>query len=376
MPPLEPYQLMEVVRRKPGMYIGGTDEAALLRCVIELIANSLEEHLVGRGASITVTIHDDGSLSVKDDGGGISVAVDPKHKIPFLEMALTNPFFAGVHPKGSHSGLGGHGVGAKCVNAVSEWMRINTVWEGNEYQISFARGHISEPLTKLPTATLARGTIVRFKPDRDIFKVANFDRSTLAVRLDHLSVLHPGLEFWLLDERPNTANRPLVACFHYPNGISDFLKLTCPAKLRRHPEPMVIRGEVGGVKIGLGFQFIETDNSSVLSFANNSPTCLEGAHVRGFLRGLTDALNEFSKPEPAFQPNEIRAGLNAFIDVWLEDPHYGGSTKDELINPNVDLAMHGLTYNGVKAWIAESESARWVVESLQKERRGSPDADY
>lgn len=358
------------------MYIGGTNEAALESCIFELIANSMAEHLARRCSSITVTIHDDGSLSVKDDGGGISVAIDPVQKISFLEMVLTSLLVHGEHLACSQYSFGLRGVGAKCVNAVSEWMKVSTVWQGDEYQIVFARGEINKPLTKSLKPNLERGTIVRFKPDPEIFKVTKFDRNALEIRLQHLAVLHPGLEFWLVDERPNAASRPLVACFKYPGGIADFLAVSCPANSRMHPEPIVFQGEAHGVKIACGFQFTDTGNTSVLSFANSSPTRRHGTHVQGFLQGLADAFNELAAGQLFFRPKDLRAGLNAFVGVWLTDPRYPGATKDELFNPEVELAMHEFTAGGLRQWAAESgERTQWLIEWLDEERQAGHETD-
>jgi DNA gyrase subunit B len=366
---------LEAVRRRPGMYIGGTDERALHVCVVELVANSIEEFLAGRSSSIVVTIHDDGSLSVKDDGGAISVAENPVQKISFLELALTTMSFRSNNRSHSHFGMGSHGVGTKCVNAVSEWMRVNTVQEGKEYVIEFARGQVSKPLAKLSESTAARGTTIRFKPDAEILKVTKFNRNLLAARFEGLAVLYPGLEFWLLDERPNTADRALVSRFHFPKGIADFLKIECPREWHRRSEPVVLQGDVQGIKIALGFQYMEGGNSSVLSFVNGSPTPLNGTHVQGFLQGMADAFTELSGRKCLFRPKDTRSGLNALIAIWLEEPHYGGATKDKLDNPEVEVAVREFTVNGVRNWIREAgQKAQWLMEFLDEERRGEQGA--
>lgn len=370
------YHGLEAVRRKPGMYIGGTDQRALNHCVIEVVANSIEEHLAGRGSLITVTIRDDGSLSVTDEGGGISVTPHPKHQMPFIELALTTLHVPDDYLRRPYRVLGHCGVGTKCVNAVSEWMRVNTVWEGHEYEIQFTRGSIKEPLRQLPEPRLARGTIVRFKPDPEIFKSLTFDRNFLAARLDQLAVLHPGLALVLEDERPNPAHRSLTSLYYYPNGIADYLNVISIGATWRQPEPLVLKSEADGMRIALGFQFSETGNTSILSFANSSPTSRGGVHVRGFFNGLADAFNALSKPELEFQPEDLRTGLNAFVAVWLTDPYYGGSTKDELINPVVEAAVCELIVRGVKQWATESgKQAKWLMESLDEDRRAKADSE-
>src|SRR5262249_44508156 len=162
----------------------------------------------------------------------------------------------------------------KCVNAVSEWMHVNTVWEGNEYRVGFSRGRTADALTKVPAPNMARGTIVRFKPDPEIFKTLNFDRNFLAERLNHLAVLHPGLSFVLADERPNPAGRSLTALYHYADGIAEFLRISSSELYSRPREPLVFSGALNDIKVAVGFQFSETENFSVLSFVNSSPTLL------------------------------------------------------------------------------------------------------
>lgn len=358
---------MEAVRRKPGMYIGGTDQGALNSCVLEVLANSIEEHLAGRGSVITVAIHADGSLSVTDEGGGISAAPHAQSKIPFIEWALTTLHVPddGRRP---YRVLGHCGVGTKCVNAVSEWMRVTTVWEGCQYEIDFARGGIKEPLRKARDLSMARGTIVRFKPDPKVLKALTFDRNYLAVRLNQLAFLHPDLAFVLEDERPNLIQKPLRSLYHYPDGISDILRITSAEQTWR--QPLVLKSDTGGMRIALGFQFSDTGNVSILSFANSGPTNRGGVHEQGFFKGLADAFNALSGLDPKLEPDDLRKGVNAVIAVWLTEPYYGGSTKDELINPEVEIAVRELTARGVEKWAKQAEQqVKWLIESLDESRR-------
>ena len=362
-------QGLDPVRRKPGLYIGGTGQWALNCCIFELIANSLEEHLDGRGSRIVVTIHTDGSLSITDEGGGISVMPDARSQRPFIELVMTTLIVPGDRHQRLHRALGLSGVGTKCVNAVSEWMRINTVWDGNEYQITFARGHVTEPLIKLPTPMRANGTSIRFKPDPEIFKNISFDRDFLGGRLDHLAILHPKLAFVLIDERPNLARQPLVSLFHSPNGIADFLQLACDPYGRTYPEPIVLAGDMNGLKIALGFQFVDFGNVSMVSYVNSSPTLQGGTHVQGFLEGLTNTFNELPGNRRPFSREDLRTHLLAFVAVWLAEPRYGGATKDKLINPDVETTVQKFTMQGIKQW-AEKD-ADWLIDWLEHRRSKS-----
>jgi DNA gyrase subunit B len=368
---LTPLRGLEAVRRRPGMYIGGTDGRALNRCVFELIANSIEEHLAGRGSSITVTIHDDGSLSVKDEGSGISVSTNRGDAKPFIELALTTLYVGRELPPRT---LGGCGPGVIFVNAVSEWMCVNTVWEGNAYQITFTRGETSEPLKKLNQAGNLSGTTIRFKPDAEIFQTTTFDRDILANWLNHLAMLHAGLEFWLVDERANSAKRPLASLFHYPNGVADFLRISCPEEFWLPPGPVVFEKNDKAIKIALGFQFTGTGNTSLLSFVNSEPTRLGGTHVQGFLQGLADGLNNIAGQAGFVQMQDLRRGIYAVIAIWLEEPRYEGAVKEELINPEVEATIREFTCEGVTRWALNDNAkamhlVHWLKEEVLRRRK-------
>lgn len=365
---------LEAVRKKPGMYIGGTDQRALHDCVLELLANSVEEHLAGRGSLIVVTLHEDGSLSVSDEGGGITTDLDPERQAPFIEVALTTLHFpAGRLPKPFRT-FGSLGVGPKCVNAVSEWMRVKTVWNGREHQIGFARGCVQEPLRISTQPVLARGTDIRFKPDSEIFQTTIFDRYSLARTLDSLALLYPGLVLVLEDRRPNAATRPLTSLYHYPDGIKDYLNRLPQGRAGWRYEPLVIEDEANGIRIKLGFRFTEIANASILSFANSLPTVQGGAHEHGLLIGLADGFNALPESTSPLSASECRHGLHAFIAVWLDNPRFGGSTKDKLIKPEVEIAVRELTARGFKEWAAtEGNHPKWLRESLIERRKSEAD---
>jgi len=361
----------ECVRKRPGMYIGGTDEKALNFCVMELVANSIEEHLDGRCSSITVTIHDDRSASLRDDGPGISIAAVRGDNVPFVEKAFTT-LYSGSEPnrKRPYRVLSLHGVGSPCVNAVSEWMVVTTVSEGEEYQIAFNRGKVKEPLRKCTERKAARGTTIHFKPDPEIFGDKTFDSHALTKKLEQLAMLHPGLDVWFVDERPNSINRALVSHFLFPNGSADYLNLILPIETRIYPrEPLQISGEEGGVKVTVAFQFSETMNTWISSFANSTESVLGGTHVGGFLRGLTEAVNEFVGNRRQFQPHELRVGLSAIVSVWLANPKWARAWKGELINPEVEQVVRKLTFEKVRAWVEEiQKSNNWFIDHMEKQR--------
>src|SRR5580692_11052145 len=193
---------LEAVRKKPGMYIGGTDERALHHCVSEVLDNSVDEHLAGHCDKIEVTIHMDGSLSVRDEGRGIPVDIHPQYKIPGVEMVLTTLHSGGKYGQGGYIYSGGtHGVGAKCVNAVSEWFTVEVSRDGKVYAMEFERGKTTKKLDVIGKSK-STGTLITFKPDTEIFKeTVEFKKELIVGRLRELAFLNPGLEIVFLDER-------------------------------------------------------------------------------------------------------------------------------------------------------------------------------
>jgi DNA gyrase subunit B len=357
----------EAVRTKLGMYIGRLDEKGLTNCVTELLANSVEQHLAGLCTAITLTIHEDGSASVKDDGPGISVMPVAGHGVAFLELAFTTL----NSPRRNHPYhvMGMAGVGAKCVNALSEWMIVNTCSANEEFEIAFARGKVKEPLRKVSESTVPRGTLIRFKPDVEIFNQATFSSSTLTRILQEVAMLYPGLRVHFMDQRSNSANRGLASHFHFPNGGVDYLRLLHEPEIKIHPEPIQIAGEDAGVKVSIAFQFVESMSTRILSFVNSSLSPRGGTHVAGFLRGLADAVNHFTGPRRRFQPHEIRVGLSAIVSVWLGEPKYAGAAKWELINPEVEAVVHRLSVEKIRWWIAEmQDAADTFIDQLNEQR--------
>src|SRR5450755_3352789 len=206
---------LEAVRKKPGMYIGGTDERALHHCISEVLDNSIDEHLAGYGKKIAVTVHVDGSISICDEGRGIPVDIHPQYKIPGVEMVLTTLHSGGKYGQGGYIFSGGtHGVGAKCVNAVSEWFEVEVSRDGKVYHMEFERGKTTKKLEVIGKSK-STGTLITFKPDTEIFQeTVEFKKELIVGRLRELAFLNPGLEIVLTDERTEgEAER-----FYYKDG--------------------------------------------------------------------------------------------------------------------------------------------------------------
>src|ERR1700690_2331342 len=227
---------LEAVRKKPGMYIGGTDERALHHCVSEVLDNSVDEHLAGHCDKIEVAIHVDGSISVRDNGRGIPVDIHPKYKIPGVEMVLTTLHSGGKYGQGGYKFSGGtHGVGAKCVNAVSEWFEVEVARDGNVYHMEFERGKTMKKLEVIGKAK-DTGTLITFMPDTEIFReTIEFKADLISQRLRELAFLNSGLEIVFLDERQPNAKQEV---YYYKYGTEEFVKQLNKSKTPLHPKPI------------------------------------------------------------------------------------------------------------------------------------------
>src|SRR3989449_8014260 len=230
---------LEAVRKKPGMYIGGTDERALHHCVSEVLDNSVDEHLAGHCSRIEVNIHVDGSISIRDNGRGIPVDIHPQYKIPGVEMVLTTLHSGGKYGQGGYKFSGGtHGVGAKCVNAVSEWFEVEVSRNGEIHHMEFERGKTTKKLEVIGKAK-GTGTLITFLPDKEIFReTVEFKADIIAQRLRELAFLNSGLEIVFTDERQAEAKQET---FFYKDGVEEFVKQLNKSKSVLHPKPIAIR---------------------------------------------------------------------------------------------------------------------------------------
>src|SRR5690242_2614399 len=232
---------LEAVRKKPGMYIGGTDERALHHCVSEVLDNSVDEHLAGYCDKIEVTIHVDGSISIRDNGRGIPVDLNKDSGLPGVELVLTTLHSGGKYGQGGYKFSGGtHGVGAKCVNAVSEWFEVEVSRNGEVHHMEFERGKTTKKLEVIGKAK-ETGTLITFKPDAEIFReTVDFKADIISQRLRELAFLNSGLEIVFNDER-NTESEPET--FYYKNGVEEFVKQLNKSREPLHPKPISFRKE-------------------------------------------------------------------------------------------------------------------------------------
>jgi len=358
---------LEAVRKKPGMYIGGTDERALHHCVSEVLDNSVDEYLAAACSKIDVTIHVDGSISVRDNGRGIPVDLHPEYKIPGVELVLTTLHSGGKYGQGGYTYSGGtHGVGAKCVNAVSEWFEVDVYRDGQVYHMEFERG---KTIKKLEVTGKARGTgtLITFKPDPEIFKeTTEFKSDRIVQRLRELAFLNSGLEITFSDERVTDAKRE---SYYFKEGIEEFVKQLSKGKQVLHPKPISFTGRrpheyahdgqlrQADIHVDVVLQYNDSYTSQVLSYTNTVNNMDGGTHQAGFRSALTRSVNQYAKQnelikekDPSVTGDDLLEGLVAVISVKHPDPKFNNQPKDKLLSTEVEGIASSVTYDGLMSY--------------------------
>ena len=335
---------LEGVRKRPDMYIGDTNERGLHHCVFEIVDNSIDEALAGHCSRIGVSIHLDGSCSIEDDGRGIPVDMHEKHKMPALELVLTNLHAGGKFGKGAYQVSGGlHGVGAKCVNAVSEWFKAEVRRDGKVHSMAFERGKTTQKLQTVGD-TKRTGTKITFKPDPEIFSILDFKYDILAKRIRELAFLNPGIEIVLRDE-----NAQKEEAFRFENGIAEYVGFLNRSKTLIHPDPIVFHGTAPAVSgdaevvVDVALQYNDGFNDQIYAYANSIHNIEGGTHLSGFRTALTRVINTYAKAnnlvkekDPSITGDDVREGLTAVVSVKVPEPRFEGQTKTKLSNSEVD----------------------------------------
>jgi DNA gyrase subunit B len=350
---------LEGVRKRPDMYIGDTNERGLHHCVFEIVDNSIDEALAGYCSAIRVCLHIDGSCSIEDDGRGIPVDVHEKYKIPAVELVMTNLHAGGKFGKGAYQVSGGlHGVGAKCVNAVSENFEVEVRRDGNVYRMKFSRGKTVEKL-KVIGESHKTGTKITFLPDSEIFLTTReFKYEILAGRLRELAFLNPGVQIELHDERADKSET-----FRFDNGIGQFVLFLNRGKVTLHDAPITIggdavaNGEFPELKtiVDVAMQYNDGYSEQIYSYANSIHNVEGGTHLSGFRTALTRVVNAYAKAnnlirdkDPAISGDDVREGLTAVISVKVPDPRFEGQTKTKLSNGEIDGIVQRIVGDSLK----------------------------
>ncbi len=348
---------IDAVRKRPAMYIGDTGPNGLHHLVYEVVDNSIDEAIAGYCQRVQVTVHDDGSLSVMDDGRGIPTELHEEAKVPALEVVMTVLHAGGKFDHDSYKVSGGlHGVGVSVVNALSEWLEVEVYRGGHIHFQSYERGTPVAPV-EMRGKTKKRGTLVRFKPDAQIFETVEMKYEILAERLRELAFLNRGIRVSISDERSGNQDE-----FLYEGGISAFVEHLNQSKEPLHPQVVYVSGEdpASGVSLEIAVQYNQGYNEILLSFVNNINTREGGTHVSGFKSALTRVLNQYAKEfnlvkgDKFPSGDDYREGLAAVISARVPDPQFEGQTKTKLGNRDVQGIVDSIVYDKLGSFLQEN----------------------
>ncbi len=358
---------LSAVRKRPAMYIGSTDSRGLHHLVYEVVDNSIDEAMAGYCSRITVILHADNSVTVRDDGRGIPVDIHPKEGVPAVQVVMTKLHAGGKFDNSSYKVSGGlHGVGVSCVNALSEELTVTVRRDGKRYRQHYARGVPQDQLVVIGEDVEGHGTTVRFKPDEEIFEVLEFSYETLKKRFEELAYLNKGLSIECVDERSGETH-----IFHAEGGIRQFVTDLNSGEQGIHS---IISGEgvVDNVTVEFALQYNAGYKENILTFANNIRTKEGGTHLVGFRTALTRAINGYIKGQQdltkklkgtLLSGDDVREGLTAVISVKLPQPQFEGQTKTKLGNSEVAGVVAGVIYDRLTVFFEENpKDIRLIIE--------------
>lgn len=364
---------LEAVRKRPAMYIGDVNVKGLHHLVYEVVDNSIDEALVGYCDTINVTIHEDNSISVKDNGRGIPTGIHEKENRSALEVVMTVLHAGGKFDKGSYKVSGGlHGVGVSCVNALSNQLIATVYREGKVFQQEYAKGKPQYPVKVIGESSHS-GTEIRFKPDNSIFLVTEYDFDILAARLRELSFLNKGITLTLTDERSeNNGDGFKNETFFSENGLSDFIEYLDENREKLIPETINMEGEKNGIPIEISMRYNTSFTENLHAYVNNINTHEGGTHLAGFRRGLTRTLKSYAdksgmlaKLKFDINGDDFREGLTTVISVKVAEPQFEGQTKTKLGNSDVMGAVDSMISEALSNYLEENpKEARIIVQKV------------
>ncbi len=362
---------LSAVRKRPGMYIGGTNVAGLHHLVYEVVDNSIDEAMAGFCKNILVIIHKDGSVTVKDDGRGIPVDVHPKYKIPAVEVVMTKLHAGGKFDSKTYKVSGGlHGVGVSVVNALSSKLTIEVCRDNKRYQQAYKRGIPEGPLKQIGKAE-STSTEITFYPDDKIFEEITFQFDVLATRLRELAFLNKGVYIRIIDERSGKEKE-----FQFEGGIQSFIKYLNANKNALH-NSMYFQKQKDDVALEMCIQYTDSYNELLLSFVNNINTTEGGTHVSGFKSALTKAMNNalerFSNDKTKkmkLSSDDCREGLTVILSIKMRDPQFEGQTKTKLGNRYIQGMVDSMVFDSLSTFLEENPShAKEIITKLMMAAR-------
>ena len=368
---------LDAVRKRPGMYIGDTDDGSgLHHMVYEVVDNAIDETLAGWATRVEVILNPDGSVTVTDDGRGIPVDIHEGEGISAAEVIMTQLHAGGKFDQNSYKVSGGlHGVGVSVVNALSQFLKLKIYRGGKSYEMEFRHGDSVAPLKETGVAPLRAtgdplsGTEVTFLPSTETFAFIDFDLKTLEHRLRELAFLNSGVTIWLKDHR---GAEPTEEVMHYEGGVEAFVRHLDKAKTSLLKDPIVIRGKRENVEIDLSLWWNDGYHENVLCFTNNIPQRDGGTHLAAFRSALTRIITGYAESSGAAKREKVsvggedaREGLTCVLSVKVPDPKFSSQTKDKLVSSEVRPAVEGLVGEGLGSWFEEHPTeARLIVQKI------------
>ncbi len=353
---------LEAVRKRPSMYIGDTGQRGLHHLINEVVDNSIDEALAGHCDHIKLIIHENGSITVSDNGRGIPVDEHPKLKLPAVEVVLTKLHAGGKFDKDSYKVSGGlHGVGVSCVNALSSKFRAEIHRDGQIYVMGFERGKTVTPLQDAGKTKLT-GTTINFLPDTEIFtQTTEFKFDIIADRMRELAFLNPEITVEIIDEREEDEEKETTT-YHYSGGVKDFVSYLDENRDSLMKEPIYISGDIEAVPVELAIQYNDSYTENVHSYVNNINTREGGTHISGFRRALTRCFKNYAEKNKIIKANstinvsgeDFREGMTCVLSVKVAEPQFEGQTKTKLGNSEVQSAVEVIVYEKLNEYLEQN----------------------